>query len=389
MSCNQSTPNVNKTFIIESQAEGLILSACTTMYTNLVESCSGDTSIQLSTGMVNFNSNVSGVSGFTANTIEATTYYSGGTNLLDIFTSIDTFVTGGTFSDVGDSLSLVRNDGANIIITGITNFFTTGGTYDNNTNLIYFDRNDQLSAFTVDLSTIDVNDTFVTGGTLSGDTLILDRNDNNLISIDLTNIKFSGGSGNCISDLYVTNIYGCSPIRVNDELIALSGITFSGTPSNDNTLTEIIARDSSTGEFKYRDVASIISAATSQDTYLTGNTFINDTLTSTLNDGSTVTTVINTFNSLSATTMSAGTLTTGGITTSGDIIPTTDNTFVIGTPTKRFREVNTVSGTSSYWKSTTVSATTIDLGLDSSGNTRIINANNSIIKNDCLDGGTY
>lgn len=389
MSCNQSTPNVNKTFIIESQAEGLILSACTTMYTNLVESCSGDTSIQLSTGMVNFNSNVSGVSGFTANTIEATTYYSGGTNLLDIFTSIDTFVTGGTFSDVGDSLSLVRNDGANIIITGITNFFTTGGTYDNNTNLIYFDRNDQLSAFTVDLSTIDVNDTFVTGGTLSGDTLILDRNDNNLISIDLTNIKFSGGSGNCISDLYVTNIYGCSPIRVNDELIALSGITFSGTPSNDNTLTEIIARDSSTGEFKYRDVASIISAATSQDTYLTGNTFINDTLTSTLNDGSTVTTVINTFNSLSATTMSAGTLTTGGITTSGDIILTTDNTFVIGTPIKRFREVNTVSGTSSYWKSTTVSATTIDLGLDSSGNTRIINANNSIIKNDCLDGGTY
>jgi len=359
------------------------------MYTNLVESCSGDTSIQLSTGMVNFNSNVSGVSGFTANTIEATTYYSGGTNLLDIFTSIDTFVTGGTFSDVGDSLSLVRNDGANIIITGITNFFTTGGTYDNNTNLIYFDRNDQLSAFTVDLSTIDVNDTFVTGGTLSGDTLILDRNDNNLISIDLTNIKFSGGSGNCISDLYVTNIYGCSPIRVNDELIALSGITFSGTPSNDNTLTEIIARDSSTGEFKYRDVASIISAATSQDTYLTGNTFINDTLTSTLNDGSTVTTVINTFNSLSATTMSAGTLTTGGITTSGDIILTTDNTFVIGTPIKRFREVNTVSGTSSYWKSTTVSATTIDLGLDSSGNTRIINANNSIIKNDCLDGGTY
>ena len=42
--------------------------------------------------------------------------------------------------------------------------FTTGGTYDNNTTLITFKRNDG-SNYTVDLSGIDVNDTYVTGYT--------------------------------------------------------------------------------------------------------------------------------------------------------------------------------------------------------------------------------
>lgn len=42
--------------------------------------------------------------------------------------------------------------------------FTTGGTYDNNTTLITFNKNDG-SNYTVDLSGIDVNDTYVTGYT--------------------------------------------------------------------------------------------------------------------------------------------------------------------------------------------------------------------------------
>ena len=33
---------------------------------------------------------------------------------------------------------------------------------------------------------------------------------------DVSSIVFSGGSGNCITDLYVTNIHGCSPITVHD-----------------------------------------------------------------------------------------------------------------------------------------------------------------------------
>jgi len=342
-----SNKNVNKTFIIEPlelTAGTPTISACTTVYSNVLESCSGDTSIQLGTGYVTFNSNIDGVNGFTATTIEGS-YFSGGTSLLDIFSQTDTFVTGGTFSDVGDSLSLVRNDGANVVITGITNFFTTGGTYNNNTNLITFDRNDQLSAFTVDLSTIDVNDTFSTGGTYNditdtititrndgdsfeisgitdyyttgatlidniiyfnregalsaytvnlssldtantfvsgftrgGNILSIERNDGVNLPLDISDIVFSGGSGNCITDLYVTNIYGCSPVTIHDEL-RVSGETIFSTniallaePTKDDSLTQIISRDSSDGSLKYRDVASIIGAS-SANTFVTGMTF--------------------------------------------------------------------------------------------------------------------
>ena len=58
-------------------------------------------------------------------------------------------------------------------------------------------------------------------------------------------------------------------------------------PSNDNALTQVLARDSGVGEIKYRDVASIISAATSQDTFVTGGTFTGNlnNLTLNRNDG--------------------------------------------------------------------------------------------------------
>jgi len=281
MSCKNNTPNVNKTFIIEplSLTGGTpVLSACTSMYTNLIQSCSGDTTITLGTGIVTFNSNINGIQSITATTIEATTYLSGGTNILDIINSNDTFVTGGTFNDIGDSISLVRNDGANIVITGLTNFYTTGGTYNNSTGLITFNRNDQLSAFTVDLSSIDINDTFVTGTTLSGNILTLERNDGVDLTTDLTPIVFSGGSGNCITDLYITNLYGCSPITIKDNLIASGttnlqassfyNLTVSG--SNPNEIT---------------NVAYVTGYVQTNEIYSTGGTYNSNILTINRNDG--------------------------------------------------------------------------------------------------------
>ena len=204
MSCNSNSPNVNKTFIIEplSLTGGSpTLSACTTLFTNLVESCSGDTTIQMGTGIVTFNSNVNGINSFTANTIEATTYLSGGTNILDIINGNDTFLTGGTFTNNTDLLTLRRNDGASIIITGLTDTYVTGGTYNNNTGLITFDTNYTVSAFTVDLSSLDLNDTFTTGATLTDGILTISRND----GVDIVGTGFSetftgNTSGNCIGD---------------------------------------------------------------------------------------------------------------------------------------------------------------------------------------------
>lgn len=68
------------------------------------------------------------------------------------------------------------------------------------------------------------SDTFVTGVTYtqSASTLTLTRNDG--VSLSTTIVSSGGGSftgntsGDCITDLYITNLHGCSPITVNDNL---------------------------------------------------------------------------------------------------------------------------------------------------------------------------
>lgn len=79
-----------------------------------------------------------------------------------------------------------------------------------------------------------------------------------------------------------------------------------------------------------------------------------------------------------------------GVTLHNDIVPISNDTIDLGNPTTRFRDINTLSGTSTYWTSTiTVNTPQVDLGLDGLGNSRIITANNSVIQNDILNGGNY
>ena len=37
---------------------------------------------------------------------------------------------------------------------------------------------------------------------------------------------FTGGSGNCIADLYISNLHGCSPINLWDKMFIQTGVTF-------------------------------------------------------------------------------------------------------------------------------------------------------------------
>jgi hypothetical protein len=71
---------------------------------------------------------------------------------------------------------------------------------------------------------------------LSGDTLILERNDGVNIYTDLSSLLFTGNtSGTCISDLYVHNLDGCSPINFLTDLYTeniISGGTFYGDGNN-------------------------------------------------------------------------------------------------------------------------------------------------------------
>lgn len=83
-------------------------------------------------------------------------------------------------------------------------------------------------------------------------------------------------------------------------------------------------------------------------------------------------------------------ITSGGTVYHTDILVNVDSTFNLGTPLKRFRNINTVSGTSTTWSSTNCVITpNLHLGLDSNQNQRIITANNSVIQDDQLNNGTY
>lgn len=73
-----------------------------------------------------------------------------------------------------------------------------------------------------------------------------------------------------------------------------------------------------------------------------------------------------------------------------DLIPIIDSTINLGSPARRFRSINTVSGTSTVWSfMETIYTPSVNLGFDLSGNTRILTAENAIIQDDILIGGFY
>jgi len=126
--------------------------------------------------------------------------------------------------------------------------------------------------------------------TISGCTDSVDFNGNTFYN---NGDVFFGGVISACTGIHTSNIYGCSPITVHDELILLNKLTLSAV-TQDDTLTQILGRDSSTGEVKYRSVESIITGATSQDTFVTGFTYNNaNTFTITDNDGGVFNATIN------------------------------------------------------------------------------------------------
>ena len=178
--------------------------------------------LKLNNGKPNVSVNINAFTALTVGNLTVTgttalsgsTYYYGtvsGTNPnelinLDYLTGFsqtnDVYVTGSTLTPATNnndsqtstlSYHGVPLGGGYTIVTD--NTFTTGGTYDNNTTLITFDKNDGTS-YSVSLSGIDVNDTYVTGGTVtSGGTLNLVRNDSVTVSIPKVTYWTSGSTG--------------------------------------------------------------------------------------------------------------------------------------------------------------------------------------------------
>jgi len=172
-------------------------------------------------------------------------------NAINSVSASDTFVTGGTYNNLTDTITLDRNDGVNINITGVTDTFITGGTFNPSTIALDFNGNIGFNPFSVDVTPLldtyvnsgsynastgcvtftttsgysfsvcgfitGFTDTFVTGGTLSGNNLILDYGVGGSTSpIDLSPLVFTGNtSGDCISNIFVSNIHSCSPLNIN------------------------------------------------------------------------------------------------------------------------------------------------------------------------------
>jgi hypothetical protein len=289
-----------------------------------------------------FTATINQVSGLTVNgtlsatTLDGGTIFSGGTNLLTIIESLDTYVTGGTINlsattnTNSATIGLLYKNSEGIPHTlPFDDTFTTGGTYDNNTALITFDKNDG-SKYNVDLSTIDVNDTFVTGTTFGSNQAILTRNDGtevfklsggtnvtltnpstNEIKIDtsdtfVTGYTYDDNNTFTISDnlgsAYTATINQVSGLTVNGTLSAttLDGNTILSGGTNLITIIEsldtyvtggtvsIPATDntnSATIGLLYKNSEGVPHTLPFEDTYTSGTTFASNQVILTRNDG--------------------------------------------------------------------------------------------------------
>jgi hypothetical protein len=145
-------------------------------------------------------------------------------NTLSSFIDKDIFTTGTTLS--GNTILFDRNDIFNAysvdltpMLSGFstTDTYVTGGTYNSLTESIDFSGNSSETTFSVNVSQLlDDTNTFTTGVTLNGNIIEFNRNDlSNAYSVDLSQLVFTGNtSGDCITDLYITNLNSCSPLHI-------------------------------------------------------------------------------------------------------------------------------------------------------------------------------
>ena len=133
-----------------------------------------------------------------------------------------TFFTGGTFS--ANTATFTNNTGGTFSLTGLTvNNYTTGTTLVGNN--LYFNRNDTLSAYTVNLSAFST-DTYVTGFTYSSNTFTIKQNngqpDLSVLVNTMTGLTING-------NLTITGATTGSSITattISSTTLTVSGVTY-------------------------------------------------------------------------------------------------------------------------------------------------------------------
>lgn len=140
----------------------------------------------------------------------------------------DYYVTGATFNKLSSELTLSRNDGGIVTATGLTDFYTTGGTLIG--TVIYFDRNDMSSAYSIELSGLTSGITFsgnylpLSGGTVSGNS--------SFDSISATTLTattiFSAGTELSLLFVQPNNIQTLTNKRITKRIVSVAS---SATPA--------------------------------------------------------------------------------------------------------------------------------------------------------------
>lgn len=260
MSCNSNPSNINQTFIIEplSVTGGTpTISACTSIYSDSLISCSGDTTIFMGNGIISFNGNLYTNQNISATTINASTFVSGGTNLLNLISSGN--ITGGTFNNLTDTLTLYKPSGQ-ISVTGFTDYYTTGATLIGNT--VYFDRTDSLSAYTLNLNSLPSSNTYTTGLTFSNNQIIITRNDGVSLNTFVNTLTGLTVNGNLITNTISATTYLNLP-----KDIYVTGATYSaGTAVFTNNIG---------GAFSVSGFSTSFTGQTLAQTLAIGNTILN------------------------------------------------------------------------------------------------------------------
>ena len=121
----------------------------------------------------------------------------------------DVTITGGTYDPLNGSITFVNNTGGTFTVTGFLTGFTdiqvTGYTYQDNTFTISDSSGNTFPA------TIDV----MTGLTINGDLTVTGTTSLQGFSATTISATTIGTSGDCVDDIYVSNIHSCSPLNIN------------------------------------------------------------------------------------------------------------------------------------------------------------------------------
>jgi len=270
----------------------------------------------------------------------------GGTITITGFT--DVYVTGGTYNSGTTTLSLFNTTGGTIVITG----FTSGGG-GGSSNLQYFITGSTPSGVTINsgdrwfdtdtgVEVVYIND---------GDSSQWVRPSNGVATL------FTGNtSATCITSLYVSNIYGCSPININDLVIANSGLftnnltattisatTYQNLPSQSGTGVSTLSYTPTSGilTLTKNDVTTLTAGTF---TYLTGFSYSNNIITSTNNLGGNSNVTINTLTGL---TINGGLTVTGNTSLQGLTATTISATTYQNLPSQSGTGVSSLSYTPS------------------------------------------